>query len=376
MKSPGSTSTPRKPAWAKCEICRDVPSYDVIEYFVNESFPAAVYRLEELGNLRRCPLCSTFYLMKHGSDTHHFMSAETTITRISKKKAFDMLAPMLAQSNRRNFDADKAKLWMGDHDVDSHVSELVSKLKTADAAENAATLAKVYFQGKDWGKLEALLRHKKSSVRGGALGAAESWLGDTPAKIIDAAVALLEDKTHARSAHEAFNRPGYNSVSPSFMALVDCLEHNKVKVRALAVDSIIHLLEPDSGYYIGKDGVGTYGPRKHPKLGKKITKALFSRLPLLVAHIVKPRPAPWVDIDAYPRSYNARELPKKLTTGIGASKILNAMIISGKANKARVGQAFETARPQLQKMLSGHKAGDLDADVYLFLYEVMREGEQ
>lgn len=367
MKSPSPAS--KVTSRANCKICRDVPSFHIVDDVRGERFPPAVYRLEECEEILRCPLCSTFYLMETESAPDHYLAVTTTLTRISDEVALGELATMLATCDHRFIKAATAKRWMVEFDVDGRVAKLVTKLKTARAAKAAATLAEIYFALKDWDDLEALLRHDSSAARGGALGAIESRLEDTAPGVIDAVLALLADNTHAHVAHGAFNhlgnRLGSIKVSPLIITLVECLDDGNARVRALVVDSILHHLEPVSGYY---------NPR-HPKLNAKDAKTLFEWLPILVGHIVKPRPAHWLDIEASALSEKARERPRKLTTGVGASQILSTMINRGKKGKASVRQAFEAARPELRRMLSRYKVGDLDADVHDLAREVTGDGE-
>lgn len=358
MNSSDTPSPAKKPARSKCEICRDILSGYTIDDLRGESFPDAVHRLERLGGLRRCPLCFTFYLMESGSDPHHYMSAETSITRISHDKALGMLSTLLASGDQPRKEADKAKRWMGKHDVDSHVSELDSKLESEKAAEAAATLADICLQRKDWNKLEGLLRHENSAVRGGALGALALGHERTPAAIIDAVVALLGDKAHARAAHTKFiDATGYGKVVGLITTLVECLDNDDAKIRALAVDSILHYLEPDTGYYIGDDGKGSYRDPQHPKIGAKVAKALYPLLGLLVRHLVKPRPAPWVDVDSYPRSDRAKDSAKELNTTMAAAAVLWALFNSSETSKARVLEALDTVSPELRRIISGDYIG-------------------
>ncbi len=356
MKSPSPAS--KVTSRSKCEICRDILSGYTVDDLRGESFPDAVYRLERLGGLRRCPLCFTFYLMESGSDTHHYMSAETSITRISHDKALGMLSTLLASGDQPRKEADKAKRWMGKHDVDSHVSELDSKLESEKAAEAAATLADICLQRTDWNKLEGLLRHGNSAVRGGALGALDLGHERTPAAIIDAVVALLGDKAHARAAHTKFiDAAGFGKVVGLMTTLVECLDNNDAKIRALAVDTILLHLEPDTGYYIDDDGKGSYRDPRHPKFGAKVATALYPLLPLLARHLVKPRPAPWVGVESYPRSYNAKNSPKELNTKIAAAEVLWTLCHHNKTSKARVLKALDTVAPRLGKLISGDHFG-------------------
>lgn len=371
-----SPITPRE----NCEICQGLPSsssYDV--FHDNASYKADFSRLESfedvlearaLGGLKRCPICHTFYLETGESDPHHFMSYEMSISRIEDGEAVNMLATMMAARDYKPFDVDKAKLWMGTHDVDSHVAELNCKLDTAEATEAATSLAEIYFRQKEWGELEALLRHENSDVRGGALDTLEGSVDRTSPEVIKAVVTLLEDQAHSRKAHDVFNCTSFEKVSPLITTFADCLDHKNAKVRAMAVDSINHHLEADSGYYIGEDGKGTYGPPKHPKLDAKIAKKLSSCLPQLISHLIKPRSAPWGKIDANPRSEEVRGALRKMTTGIGASRILNAMIHKDAASKASVRKALEAVGPNLQKIYTSMDIVDLDSDVYYLATEV------
>lgn len=345
MKKRATPSAPEAPAWEECEICRDVPAERFVYHDSDDKFPPAVYRLEEFEKyqrhgLLRCPLCLTFYLKETESDPHHFMGLEDErITRIDNLTALRMLASM---------DSKKAGRWMTELDADARIPELVKMLETDGSAEAAATLAKIYQQRGEWDDFEALLRHRDSTVRGAALAALTPSLERAPPGIIDAFVTLLGDKANALAAHKAFTCGawwGKDQVSPLIITLVECLENDKAEVRAFAVDLIFDHLAG------ARPVPPTYEPGKPPKLGKA-AKTLSSQLPLLVRHIVKPLPARWPDIAGNPGSDMAREFPKKLNTGIGALRVLEALIDESKAGEARVRKALSTARPQLLKIFS------------------------
>jgi hypothetical protein len=361
-----TSKTPASPKRADCEICRELNDVHSIDDFTDQSFPQAAYRLEECGRLRRCPLCHRFYLMTSESDPHHYMSSESWLRRINKTAALRELS---------NMPAKKAKRWLGALNVDAQTSKLIKKIETDAADEAAATMAAVYVQRKSWGKLEALLRHKKSIVRIAAIDAVERSLARKPARIINAVASLLADKDCARAAHAAFSETEYGTkVSPLIITLIDCFDHDDAKVRALAVDLVIHHLDLGSGYYIDKTGSGSYRTPPPFKFGKA-TEEICARLPRLVEHILKPRPARWVDIPSYPRSSRARDFPDELNTRVGVSEVLGTLINQGKASKARVREALLVISPQLRKKFSKGESMDLDSEVYLFARDVLREEE-
>jgi len=66
----------------ECEICRNLSSYLTIDQARSGTLPPGFDRLHGSGDRRRCPLCGTPYLVETESDPHHFMSAETSITRL------------------------------------------------------------------------------------------------------------------------------------------------------------------------------------------------------------------------------------------------------------------------------------------------------
>ena len=154
--------------------------------------------------------------------------------------------------------------------------------------------------------------------------------------------------------------------------LVECFDHDNAKVRALAVDAVIHQLDRGSGYYTKSNGAGGYRTPKAIRLGK-VAKPLYARLPYLIGHLIKPRPARWVKIAGTPRSDLARHHPNELNTGIGASEIVWAMIDQSKAGKAKVRNAFLAHRPQIQKMLSNVDPHEVNPEVLLFVSDVVRE---
>jgi hypothetical protein len=332
MKKPSTPYTPEAPAWEECEICRDVPGGSVGRL---EGFEKYQYE-----GLMRCPLCFTFYLLEMESDPHGFMGeADETITRIDTLAALRMLASM---------DPKKAKQWMAELNADARIPELVTMLKKDNSAEAAATLARIYQQRGEWDNFEALLRHRVSIIRGAALAELTPALENTPPGIIDAFVSLLGDKDNGPAAHEALTCRAWwdrDQVSPLIVTLVECLEHDNAEVRAFAVDSIFAHLSGSTPL------PPSFEPGKPPKLGKA-AKVLTSKLPRLVRHIVEPLPAPWPEFAADPSSDMAREFPKKLNAGIGALRILEALITESKASEARVRKALSKAWPQLLKIYS------------------------
>ncbi len=346
-----------------CEICKHLEDALVIDNIAGEEFPPAVYRLEQCGGVRRCPLCHGYYLMTHESDPHHYMSSETRLRRIDTTTALRELAKLPRK---------KAKPWLDALDVDAETAKLVKKIESEAADEAAATMAAVYAQRQSWGELQALLRHKSSSVRKAAIGAVAGSLASKPARIVDAVAALLADNDCARAAAEAFSSTGGTKVSPLITTLIDCFDHDDAKVRAMAVDLVIHHLDLGSGYYIDETGSGSYRTPPPFKLGKS-TQAICAGLPRLVEHILKPRPARWADIPSHPRSSRARDFPHELNTRIGASEVLRTLIDQGKSSKARVREALAAQSAQLRKMFSQAESMDLGSEVYLFASDVVRE---
>lgn len=332
MKKPRTPSTAKVHARKDCEICRKVPGKNV-------------GRLETLAEvqyegLMRCPLCFTYYHFKMEADPHSFMGeADEIITRIGTPAVLRNLA---------SIDSTKARQWMAELDADARIPEFVKMLKTGNAAEAAATLATIYQQRGEWDKYEALLRHRDSTIRGAALAELTPALENAPAGIIDAFVSLLGDKDNGPGAHEALTCRAWwdrDQVSPLISTLAGCLEHDNAQTRAFAVDSIFAHLTGSTPL------PPTFKPGKPPKLGKA-AKALTSKLPRLVRHIAEPLPAPWPDFAADPSSDMAREFPKKLNSGIGALRILEALITESKASETRVRKALTKAWPQLLKIFS------------------------
>ncbi len=366
MASSGKPSSATRRARRDCEICKDLKDAHSIDDLSDESFPAAAYRLEECGSLRRCPLCHRFYLLTSESDPHHYMSSESSLRPINKTQALRELA---------NMSPKRAKRWMNALDADAEAAELIKKINSDKAAEAAATMAALHVQRKKWGEFRALLRHKNPAVRNAAIEAVERSLEKAPAKVIDAVAGLLADEDCLRAGHAAFSETVYGTkISPLITTLVECFDHDDAKVRALAVDLVIHHLDLGSGYYIDDTGSGSYRTPPPFKFGKS-TEAICASLPGLVEHILEPRPARWADIPSYPRSSRARDFPDELNTRIGASEVLRTLINQGKSSKARVRDALAARRPQLLEMLRQDKATGLDSEVYLFLSEVAHEDD-
>jgi hypothetical protein len=344
-----------------CEICRELEDAVVIDNIAAETFPPVVDRLEKCGGVRRCPLCHGYYLMTHESDPHHYMSSETWLRRIDETEALGVLARMPAK---------QAKPWLNALDADARTAELVKAIEADASAEAAATVAAVYVQRQCWDELEALLRHKSSDVRNAAIGELERPLADNPASIIDAVTGLLADQDCARAAHDAFSQATGTPVSPVVTTLVDCFDHEDSKVRAMAVDSVIHHLDLGSGYYIDETGSGNYRTPLPFTFGEATTE-MCARLPRLVEHILEPRPARWLDMASYPRSTKARDHPNELNTAVGASEVIRTLINQDEPTKALVRETLAGQRPQLRKMLSeGKTTMTLGAGLYLFVREV------
>lgn len=358
MASPGK---PSSAARRDCEICKNLKDVHSIDDLSDETFPAAAYRLEECGRLRRCPLCHRFYLLTSESDPHHYMSSESSLRRINKAKALRELA---------NMSPKRAKPWMDALDADAEASKLIKEINSDKAAEAAATVAALHVQRKNWGAFGGLLRHKTAAVRNAAIDAVAGSLARKPARIIDAVASLLADKDCASAAAEAFSATEYGTkVSPLATTLIGCFDHDDAKVRAIAVDLVIHHLDLGSGYYIDDTGSGSYRTPPPFKFGK-CTEEICAGLPGLVEHILEPRPARWVDIPSYPRSTRARDFPDELNTRIGASEVLRTLIGQGKSSKARVRDALAARRAQLLEMLRQDKATGLGSETYLFVSEV------
>ncbi len=349
------------PEHADCEICRELEDDLVIDNIAAETFPPAVSRLEKCGGVRRCPLCHGYYLMTHESDPHHYMSSETWLRRIDETEALRVLA---------NLPRAKAKPWLDALDADARMAELVKEIESDAAEEAAATVAALYVQGRRWDKLEALLHHNNSAVRNAAIGALERPLASNPANIVDAVTGLLADQGCARAAHDAVSQTAGATVSPVVASLVDCFDHDDAKVRAMAVDSVIHHLDLGSGYYIDETGSGNYRAPLPFTFGEATTE-MCARLPRLVEHILDPQPARWLDMASYPRSAKARDHPNELNTGLGASEVIRTLVNQDEPSKALVSDALAAQRARLLKMLAEGKATMiLGAGLYLFVSEV------
>ncbi len=104
-----------KPAWKTCEICRDLPEFCDADQIKGEELPAAVYRLELCGNLRRCPVCHTFYDYDDGNDPHHYMPDDQWVSRITSD--FGRVRHKLVIRTSGSF-AETAKRWLQDLDAD------------------------------------------------------------------------------------------------------------------------------------------------------------------------------------------------------------------------------------------------------------------
>lgn len=343
-----------------CEICRELEDALIIDNIVGEEFPPAVDRLEKCGGLRRCPLCHGYYLMSHESDPHHYMSSETWLRRIDETEALRVLA---------NLPRAKAKPWLEALDADARMAELIKEIESDPSGEAAATVAAVYVQRQSWDEVEALLRHENSAVRNAAIGELERPLASNPASIIDTVATLLADQDCARAAHEAVSQTAGTPVSPVVTTLVDCFDHEDAKVRAMAVDSVIHHLDLGSGYYIDETGSGNYRTPLPFTFGEATTE-MCERLPRLIKHILEPQPAYWLDMASFPRSTKARDHPNELNTAIGASEVIRTLINQDEPTKALVRQALAAQRPRLLKMLSEGQATILGAGLYLFVSEV------
>jgi hypothetical protein len=235
--------------------------------------------------------------------------------------------------------------------LDGLLCHRTSAIQKAAFDALGSLLAKFYLQQREWDALEGLLRHRTSAVRKDALDALHFSLASTTPGIIAAAAALLADTDVVYDARDAFAHRQMESVSPLVVPLVECLDNDNAKVRALAVDSILHHLEAVVGDDIGGDGKDSKREPSAPALGKA-AKELTKRLPLLVRHIVKPRSAPWDGDKFFPNSRRLRDDSKKLTTRLAAAAALAVLMQQSKASKNRVREALEGERRHVQDILS------------------------
>ena len=75
-----------KPAWERCEICRNLPEHCTAHVLLGEILPASVDRLERREDIVRCPLCRTFYYHDDGNDPHHYMPDDQMLVRIEARR--------------------------------------------------------------------------------------------------------------------------------------------------------------------------------------------------------------------------------------------------------------------------------------------------
>ncbi len=66
-------------ARSDCPICSNLPSAETFDEMAGGGAPSG---LQKSGDRWRCPHCGSTYMVESESDPHHFMSAETTVTRI------------------------------------------------------------------------------------------------------------------------------------------------------------------------------------------------------------------------------------------------------------------------------------------------------